>query len=66
VQAKGEKPYGHTRHLTLQEVVSELLEKDYLRTAPPEEEVKKVLDKMIREIEEAEARDHERVWRGRR
>jgi hypothetical protein len=66
VQAKGEKYYGHTRHLTLQEVVSELLEKDYLRTAPPEEEVKKVLDKMIREIEEAEARDHERVWRGRR
>ena len=50
----------------IREVISELLTKGYLETKPPEKEVKKVLAKMVREIEEAEDRHYERVIWGRR
>jgi hypothetical protein len=57
---------GSRRFTTIRRVISELLREGYLKTEPPEEEVKEVLAKMVREKEEAAARNHERVWRGRR
>ena len=59
--------YVHgSRRSAIRKVISELLREGYLETEPPEEEVKKVLAKMVREKEEAVARNHEHVWRGRR
>jgi DNA-binding Lrp family transcriptional regulator len=66
VQAKGRKYVSGRRRPAIREVISELRKKGYLETKPPEKEVKEVLAKMVREIDEAEDRHHERVWRGHR
>jgi hypothetical protein len=66
VQSEGRKHVRGSRRSAIREVISDLLKEGYLETEPPEEEVTEVLSKMAREKVEARARNHERVWRGRR